>query len=1438
MKVVFISALALITTISVFGQNLVENPSFESVNTGSLQCSWYTSQAQFNNAINSWTVPTTGSTDIFNMGLATSCYCHPLSTHASSPGQQVPRTGNTMVNITVYGPGGCTPYREYIQGHLSSSLVPGQQYLVEFYVSFGDKGTYATNNIGVYFSTTQVNVASMCVYNVTPQLNYSGAPITNMTGWELISFTFTPTAAYNYFIIGNFYDDASTATVNMGGPNGTIRYFVDDVSITPISAVPTSNFTVTTPICDGQSSTITYTGTGTSSATYNWNWDGGTASPGTGQGPHSVTWPGPGTYTITLQVTENGQTSTITSNTVVVNPNPTATFTASSPVCPGANSTITYTGSAGSGATYTWDFDGGNVVSGSGQGPYQVNWTSPGTYNVSLTVTENGCSDSFSVPVTVNTVPTSDFTVSSPVCVGNNSTITYTGTAGASATYTWNFNGGVVSSGSGQGPYQVYWNNSGTYNVTLTVSENGCSSSVTTHQIVVNDYPTSDFIIDPILCYGDNTTITYTGTAGSGATYNWDFGGGNVVSGSGQGPITINWSNVGNNTVMLNVSEGGCTSNITTVNVYNPDSIQTNITISNVTCFASNNGSVSVNVSGGTPGYTYTWSNGTGTNFTAGNYSVTVTDANGCTDVENFTISQPTQLSWTTNVNNLNCYQDNTGSASISVNDGTPPYQYQWSNGVTGSNTINNLSAGSYTVTVTDANLCTFTETITVSEPAQLTSNVTLISDALCNGSCDGELSISGTGGTPPYTYLWSDGQSTSNAINLCAGSYTGSVIDNNGCVSSSQGIISQPSAVNVSISGVTDVSCNGICDGTATCTATGGTSPYSYSWSSGGNNSTATQLCPGQIEVTVTDANGCQATTNDIVNEPTALSMQITNVSNVTCYGLCDGQATATISGGTPPYLPIWSSGHSTVGVTDLCSGTYYVTVTDINGCSTVASTVITQPTELELTLLSSTDPSCYGTCDGSIEVSASGGTPTYTYLWSNNATTALNTDLCEGQYSVTVTDLNSCTETLSAMLSQPSQIQVSSPPDITICNGSSTNLLATATGGSPPYNFYWDNQLSNPLINVSPENTTTYSVYAVDNNGCTSTNISSTTVYVTQALQFNLLATDYDVCPGTQVMISPSITNGVPPFYLSDETGNIVNPPFFVYPDDTTTYTYTVEDHCGYTTSQSITINVYDIPDFDFSSDVLSGCQPLEVNFNYEGPEVQSIVWDFGDQENLSLDLSPNHIYEEQGVYDVSVTVKTVDGCSGTKEINNMINVFEKPTAKFEFETKEVSVIKPVCYINNLSILADTSYWFFGDGTTSSMFNPVHTYPIYPTGTYTVQLIVATHNGCRDTTYGEITVKNEYTFYAPTAFSPDNDGVNDYFYVYGNGIDKRKFQIYIYDRWGEIIYETDDIDEGWDGRVKGGEPAKSGTYTWLVKYYDQQGVAHEKSGAVTIIR
>ncbi|MBL0054306.1 MAG: SprB repeat-containing protein [Bacteroidetes bacterium] len=294
-------------------------------------------------------------------------------------------------------------------------------------------------------------------------------------------------------------------------------------------------------------------------------------------------------------------------------------------------------------------------------------------------------------------------------------------------------------------------------------------------------------------------------------------------------------------------------------------------------CFGGNNGSATVTATGGTAPYTYLWSNGKTTaannNIAAGTYTATVTDAKGCTATCAYTVTQPTQLVATCAGTNVNCFGGNNGSATVTATGGTAPYTYLWSNGKTTA-ANNNIAAGTYTATVTDAKGCTATCAYTVTQPTQLVATCAG-TNVNCFGGNNGSATVTATGGTAPYTYLWSNGKTTAANNNIAAGTYTATVTDAKGCTATCAYTVTQPTQLVATCAG-TNVNCFGGNNGSATVTATGGTAPYTYLWSNGKTTAANNNIAAGTYTATVTDAKGCTATCAYTVTQPTQLVARV----------------------------------------------------------------------------------------------------------------------------------------------------------------------------------------------------------------------------------------------------------------------------------------------------------------------------------------------------------------------------------------------------------------------------------------------------------------------------------------------------------------------------------------------------------------------------------
>ena len=672
------------------------------------------------------------------------------------------------------------------------------------------------------------------------------------------------------------------------------------------------------------------------------------------------------------------------------------------------------------------DGDATAAITG-GTAPFTYQWDDPasqttvtainlcaGTYNVVITDAV-GCDDTAAVtiiepPALISSISGSTNASCNGVCDGD---------AMASAV------GGTL-------PYSFQWDDpsfqtndtatglcAGTYNVVVT-DANGCDDTST---VTITEPPAITLILGSTDAICGDTNGTAFVSASNGAapyTYLWD-------DPSSQTSDTAAGLAAGTYTVLVTDANGCTASDIVAVNNAGAPSVSI-LSFTDVSCNGGNDGEATVSASGGTLPYTYQWDDplnqttATATGLTAGTYTATVTDSNNCIASAIATISEPNPLLTTTISIGENCSGSCDGEATVNVTGGITPYSYLWDDGQT-TQTATGLCAASYNVTVTDSNGCTTIAGATVSGPAPLSSSIDTVINTSC-GACDGSAAVSATGGTTPYTYLWDDGQVTATAINLCAGFYNVTVTDDNGCTATSSVTVTGPGGLSSSITSSTNVSCFGACDGSATVTAVGGTTPYLYLWDNGDTTDIAINLCAGPHNVTVTDNNGCITASSVIITEPpSAMTVSMSGSINASCNGVCDGEATVSVVGGTLPYSYSWDNGDTTDISINLCAGLHNVTVSDNNGCTDTANVQITQPAAaIVVDTASVTNVSVNGGNDGTIDINVTGGTGPYTYLWSpGNDTTQDISGLGANTFTVTVTDANGCQGTLSVIVTEP---------------------------------------------------------------------------------------------------------------------------------------------------------------------------------------------------------------------------------------------------------------------------------------------------------------------------------------------------------------------------------------------------------------------------------
>ncbi|MBQ2573264.1 MAG: PKD domain-containing protein, partial [Bacteroidales bacterium] len=717
-------------------------------------------------------------------------------------------------------------------------------------------------------------------------------------------------------------------------------------------------------------------------------------------------------------------------------------------------------------------------------------------------------------------------------------------------------------------------------------------------------------------------------------------------------------------------------------------------------------------------------------------------------------------------------------------NHGNPTlFWYEWSTGGI-DQVIPIYSSGQYSVTVTDTyNACSKSWYFEILQAPAV--NVSLSkTDVTCFGQNDGTMTANVTSGTEPFSYNWSIPLHTETVTNLIPGTYSVTVTDNNQCTARATASIVEPTRFLYTISPN-----QGICRGTETtitATATGGTEPYTYEWDDGTTGIANRIVSPDSTSaytVSVTDANGCTntpQTTRVIVSQPIVLNPE---VQNILCHGECNGSAVLNIQGGIPPFTYTWES--TTDHIENLCAGSYAVSITDLYNCTGNTSFAIIEPDTIYVATLSG-PASCYGYSDGFVQADVTGGVhfsgedDNYHYIWDDGQTTA-HANMGAGFHTVTVTDANGCAHIGRTFVDQPEAIYVPDPiPNGgTICLGETFHSYANATGGEGPYEFVWsgpDNFVwYGHNFTATPSTTSTYTLNVTDIHGCTAAQ-KRMTINVNTPIEIVSVTQENDeICKGDKIVFDIEITggNGGPYKITSDDFG-IITTPCSLYAPETGFYAFTVSDACGSPTARdSVYALVHQLPDVGFYSDKSASCPPGTFQFYEVSDENanQTYLWDFGNERTSSV-KNPKQTFEETGSYNVSLTVTSDYGCSNTKTKNNMIVIYDEPRAEFVVDPDLTSILTTEIKFINYSEGGTTYLWDFGDGSTSIWSNETQIHTYEKAGNYTAMLVAKNKYQCVDTVYKKLSITDVYTFYAPTAFTPNGDGDNDFFYISGNGI------------------------------------------------------------------
>ncbi len=726
------------------------------------------------------------------------------------------------------------------------------------------------------------------------------------------------------------------------------------------------------------------------------------------------------------------------------------------------------------------------------------------------------------------------------------------------------------------------------------------------------------------------------------------------------------------------------------------------------------------------------------------------------------------------------------------------------------------------------------TPSITSNLPVCNGSTATL--NAVGNYSSNAVFSWSGPSG---YT-----GNTQSTSINNISQSLNGNYtvqINDSACVTTQTFNLNQNTPVSSSFVSKSDALCNGGASGSITQSGNNGNPGYTYLWSNGQTTATAQNLIAGTYTVTVTDAIGCTANASYSISEPTALNSSIISTVGVSCQNN-DGQATVSASGGIGPYTYLWNNGVTSANCIGMTLGNFTVTVTDNHGCTSIKTGSLSAIPSL--TIASNSNPTiCIGQST-TLSIVPSGGKTPYSYSWSNGAAAANTTvnPATSQNYSVTVTDANSCTAAYTYSVTVNPPLTNNALGSTGVCSGTPTPLNVTAGGGNGNYTYLWSNGITTASQIVSPTSTTTYYITVSDLCG-TPSKLDSVTITIYDYPVINITTTPSSGCMPLEVTFGNNATIASGSTYNWDlgngTLSNSINPIETYSDSGHYDISLSITTPQGCTSADTIlnAVKSFFVPivDFDYSPD--KGCMPLEVTFSDHSQTTTGSTynWDFGNGNESSIE-NPVEVFTDSGYFDVSLTITTSEGCTSSDTVLNAITSYSTPVADFSYSPLTPTImLNPVYFVDHSVGVIDHWNWTLGDSLiTSSDINPVHSFMVE--ADYDIVLIVSNHYLCSDTIVKTISVKNDFSFFIPKAFSPNEDGTNDVLEMYGFNFND--FEMKIYNRMGQLLNESNK-NPLWDGKDSHGNLQPEGVYVYTIKL--REGInthPHEYEGTITLIR
>ena len=1179
--------------------------------------------------------------------------------------------------------------------------------------------------------------------------------------------------------------------------------------------------------CDGRS----YASPTGGAVPYTFNWGLGDIS-GPGADTNNVLCLG--NYSVTI-TDANGcsivDTYTISSPTAI-----SAAFNVTNSTCNIADGKIVATASGGDGIyTYQW-FDAS--INPIGTDTNVIDNALAGAY--SLRITDNsGCSDIFNTSISDNGAEILTFNKSDIDCFGdaNGSATVDFNCSDPNCTIRWvDASTGVALASTGN---NVTGLGAGDYYVEVE-NNSGCKSIENFSITQPDQFQVQTMVNDASCNESCDGSITVNISGGTGAyTYSWS-----PAPQFGQNTNSI--SGLCAEIYQLRLfDENGCDT-VLNITVGSPDSITANITIVDASCGISD-GFINTTISGGTVviDYTYQWFDASNTllvgetspsiaNVGAGSYRLLVTDDNACQESFISVVGNSTgPIITVDSIVDNSCFSANEGAIYITASDANQPLTYDWLPQGQTTEDIFNLIEGTYTLQVTNSVGCVSVETVEIRAPLELEATLN-VTDADC-GLCNGAANVTVNGGTAPYTYLWNNGSTTDTASALCGGINNLEITDANGCIKTIDFSINTTGGPVSEIVNAVPTSCANSCDGSVTVTPIGGSTPYTYLWQhNGATTNSLTGLCQGNYSLLVADANGCSRTVQVEITSPNVLEVNEQIVSNTCGSTICSGSILLNVSGGTGPYTYNWSEPtlSDTNYVDLLCEGTYKVTISDANGCSSIELYNISNQGNPIPASPSKVDVSCNGVCDGSL---LSNITPSVgvSFQWLDNLGAAiggLNNDVlgtvCPGDYVLEVTSIpNNCNSYYSVSINEQDSIilGVSVVKSISCSGESDGQIFVSASGGDILYTYSWNdpnNQNTNPAIDLAAG---TYSVTVSDEQGCSETssiNISQPIVLDVDILSNTDLACSSD-CNATASSI---VTGGIMPYTFKWNGGQTgASPVDLCFGQNI----LTVTDSNGCIAMDTVMIGATDTVLLNISSNPLV-CDGDSVRMaaTAMGSSISSVAWYLDDTTTFFSSNLDTSFVRSIGEYKYFL-IATNGSCADTIEYD--IKVVPNPMISV---VPSISIFKDE--VARLTVTgADPTYNYSWtpsqDLSDSSIAEPISS----TRETINYILTVTDTNRCQ--TVDSTLVNYEKLLRVASGLSPNGDGVNDVWELpildeFPNA------SVQIFNRWGTLIYEQrNGYNKPWDGTYEG-KFVPIGTYYYIIDFKDSR--LNPLTGPITVVK